>query len=560
MTQPSVDELHAHSITRFDGDASLVSREPSAPGGVLHFYFPSIYGRQSTVLPIDLPPRWTRAGDYILSSTIDHSAKWANAVAKAIGKVASLDWTVRDVAGSEQRTDRARSLLLNANKGKGWINFLTQFLTDYALTNNGGFCEVIWSTLEVRRGRNGQLQPVGRPLGIQHLDSVRCTRMHDVDLYPYRETLAAYWNIRPDEVHAGNFPVMYYDLWGRYHLLWRWQVGATSDLTSPRSELRGTGICAAHRVYQTIFKDASMERYLAEKITGSQPKEIHLVSGIMQSQFEAAMASSQDQARSRNQQQYRGVVVIPGIKPDAGITGHRIPIAEIPDGFEPQQEREDTRLEYANALGLPSRDLQPAPAGLNSGRTAEVEAEQAEDTGFSRFLKWWVHWAGSNLLPQTVEFVWEGESLSDKKAKAEVFDMRAKALTTLVEKGVLSAGQALQIMVDEELIPREFLPADDTTPQDELRDDEKPLEEGEAESVRVAETPATEPSLRDVLSGLKAPAVNPSESGYAEEGGPGTPHAVKADPAGGEITEDEISAIYDDALRWAEAALQRSEV
>lgn len=568
MTQPSIDELYSRSITRFDGDASLTSQEPSAPAGVLHFYFPSLYSRQVTTLPMDLPPRWTRTGDYILSSTIDHSAKWANAVAKAIGKVASLDWTVRDNAGSEQRAERARSLLLQANKGKGWVNFLTQFLTDYALTNNGAFCEVIWSTLEVRRGRNGQLQPVGRPIGIQHLDSVRCTRMHDIDLYPYRETIAAYWRIRPDEVRAENFPVMYLDLWGRHHLLWRWQVGAVSDMTSPRAELRGTGVCAAQRVYQTIFKDAGMERYLAEKITGSQPKEIHLVSGIMGKQFEDAMISSQDQARSRNQQQYRGVVVIPGIKPDAGITGYRIPIAEIPDGFDPQAEREDTRLEYANALGLPSRDLQPAPAGLNSGKTAEVEAEQAAETGFSRFLKWWVHWAGANLLPQTVEFTWEGERMADKEAKARVFDMRSKALTTLVEKGLLPRQHALQIMVDEDLIPREFLPADDTTPQDELRDDQKPrprrqewrFEEGEAERVRIAETPAAEPNLRDVLSGLKAPVVNPSENRYDESGEADEPHAVKADPAGGEITDTEIDAIYNDALRWAETALQRREV
>lgn len=546
-------DLLAHSVTRND-NIFLRSddRPPSPPGGVLHFNFIAAPYRQVTTLPMDLPLPWSRERDYVLASTTEHNTMWAGAVGWAISRIASLDWTVSDVAGSERRTERARQLLLQANMGAGWTAFLTQHLTDYLTTDNGAFTEVIWSTLKWRRDEAGRLQPVGRPLGIQHLDSFRCTRLNDNDLMPYREHLAEYWGIRPYEVNSRNFPVVYTDLAGRPHLLWRWQVGAISDMASPRLELRGTGKSAAARAYHAIFKDTAMERYVSEKIVGNQPKEIHLVSGIMQQQFEAAMSSSQDQTRSRNQQQYRGVVVIPGIKPDAGITGYRVPIAEIPDGFNPDTERTNTYNKYAVVLGLPKRDLQPAAAGLNSGQTAVVEAEQADGVGLALWKKWIVHWLNQSVLPATTQFEWTGDSISDQKSRAEVGKLRAETRKVQIESGEITPKQALQLAVDSEDVPPEFLP-EDGTPQNVLRDDQKPLEDGEAESVRIEETPAAEQTLRDVLSGLVS---EKAESGdqVAEE------TAEKAEDGIGTPESDPIDAVWSEAVKWARIALERRDL
>lgn len=506
--QPIPQDIQGQSVTRFDNLYERERPDPSAPAGVLHFYFPLQYGRQVSVLPLDLPPRWTRERDYILASTVDHNTMWAGAVAWAISRVAALDWTVKDQGGDEDRAERARKVLLDANLGQGWVTFLTQHLTDYLTTDNGAFTEVIWSTLRVRRDEAGNLQPVGRVLGIQHLDSVRCTRVNDTDLGPYAEQVAAYWGIRPDEVHARNFPVIYTDLAGRPHLLWRWQVGHISDMTSPRAELRGTGLCAASRSYHAIVKDANLERYVSEKIVGHSPKDIHLVSGIMPKQFEDATRGSLDQSRSENRQVYRGVVVIPGIKPDAAVSGYRIPIAEIPDGFDPEQERTNSYNKYAVNLGIPKRDLQPAPSGLNSGQTAAIEAEQADGTGLARWLKWFTHWINSSVLPASTGFEWTGESVTDQKAKAEVSKIRAETRKLMLESQQITPPQALQMAVDAEDVPAEFLP-EDGTPQDTLRDDEKPTEtrepaEGAPQAPQAPQRPAqpaTEagPTLNDVL-------------------------------------------------------------
>lgn len=533
--QPIPQDIQGQSVTRYDDLYERERPDPSAPAGVLHYYFPLTYGRTATILPLDLPPRWTRERDYILASTVDHNTMWAGAVAWAISRVAALDWTVKDNSGNEDRTERARQLLLQANMGQGWISFLTQHLSDYLLTDNGAFTEVIWSTLRVRRDEHGRLQPVGRVLGIQHLDSVRCTRLNDTDLGPYAPAIAEHWGIRESEVHARNFPVIYTDLVGRPHLLWRWQCGHVSDMTSPRAELRGTGQSAASRSYHAIVKDANLERYVSEKIVGHSPKEIHLVSGIMAKQFEDATAASLDQSRSQGRQVYRGVVVIPGIKPDAAVSGYRIPIAEIPDGFDPEQERTNSYNKFAVNLGIPKRDLQPAPSGLNSGQTAAIEAEQADGTGLARWLKWLTHWLNSSVLPASTGFEWTGESVTDQKAKAEVSKLRAETRKLMLESQQITPPQALQMAVDSEDVPPEFLP-EDGTPQTTLRDDEKPTDDA-GRSAMAPQAPEA--------------AQQPAEP--ATEAGP-TLNDVLRNKA--EAPEGLIDASWDDALTWAKLALQ----
>lgn len=561
-TVPSADELHSNSVTRYDNTYEQPPLPPSAVGGVLQFYFPLQYGRYVSVLPMDLPPRWTRRRDYTLASTIDHNTMWADAVAWAISKQASLDWTVDDKGGSERKAQRAQYLLLNANKGQGWTSFLTQHLSDYFLTDNGAFVEVIWSTEAIRRAPNGQIIPAGRVIGIQHLDSVRCTRVNDMDLYPYREAMADYWRISPDEVHSENFPVIYADMAGRYHTLWRWQCLDFVDMPSPRIELRGTGMCAASRAYHAIFKDAQMERYVSEKIVGHSPKEIHLVSGIMQQQFEQATRASLDESRSENRQVYRGVVVIPGIKPDAAVSGYRIQIAGLPDNFDAVTERTNSYNKFAKALGLPAGDLERAPAGLNSGKTAETEQGASKDTVMAQWRKAWTHKVNAWVLPASTQFSWSGNDLADQKLRAEIAYSRAQTWELLVKNAIITAPQALQLAVDHEDIPQEMLPKDEV-PQDALRDDQKPTEE--PEQGRPEGNPAPAP-------------VAPEQGAQPVTGQTAQPKTFQ-DLIGSKADEmieyvdgnsaallkittkaaDPIDAVWSDAVAWARAALAGDE-
>lgn len=462
-------ELLNQSVTRYDTAYRGADDPVSAPAGVLSLYFPALYGRAAGQLPMDLPLRWARRRDYILASTPDHNAMWAAAIAKAISKQCALGWSVEDKAQSERRVERARRILLGANMGSGWVSFLTQHLQDYLLTDNGAFIEIIRS----------EPHPRARVLGIQHLDSARCTRLNDEDLWPWRHPIAERFDCSPEDVHSHNFPAIYTDLPGRPHLLWRWQVICLVDQESPRIEHRGTGMCAASRAYPALFKDTAMERYVTEKITGNRPMEIHLVNGIQAQQLEGAVRAADEQQKSRGYVQYKGVIVVPAMKMDTAIGGYRIPISEVPDGFEPEKERTNTYLKYANAIGIAIRDLMPAPAGLNSGQTAIVEAESAEGTGLAAWRKQFLHVLNEWVLPESTEFGWDGTNLRDDKDRADIAKVRADTRKVMIDAGEITPAQALQMAVDAGDADDAFLPKDDETPNDLLTDDEKPLDEAE---------------------------------------------------------------------------------
>jgi hypothetical protein len=474
----AVQEAARRSITRYDSFARSVSQQ-QAPGA-LSLMFQTAKGPGVAALPIDPPVRWSRERDRVLQATLEQNDMWASAIARAITKQVARGWKVEDTGQSERRARKAQAILNSANKGNGWANFLGQHLMDFLTTDNGAFVEVVWSNPFIYRDTAGRLRPLGSVLTIQHLDSLRCTRLIDDDIVPYADyLLQLYPFLRREEVNSSLFPALYSDLAGRSHLLWRWQVFDVVDMPSARVEHRGTGLCAASRAYRSIFTTTGLERYISEKITGERVLEIHLVNGIGNKQMQEALEGAAAQQRARGMREFRGVVVIPATKMDANLSGYRIPIAEVPDGFSAEGERTEARLKFANAIGIPVRDLEPAPAGLNSGATALLEAERADGAGLSAWAAAISYALNQWVMPGPTEWRWQENTVRDERDAAEVAKTRASTRKVQIDSGEITAQQALQMAVDAGDAPQEFLPTD-ATPQDELENDEKPEEEREA--------------------------------------------------------------------------------
>jgi hypothetical protein len=64
-----------------------------------------------------------------------------------------------------------------------------------------------------------------------------------------------------------------------------------------------------------------------------------------------------------------------------------------------------------------------------------------------------------HVLPTQASFHWNEYDASAKKAKADLFNTYAGAVNTLTGGApVLTQKQGIQVMVDEEQLPKEFLP------------------------------------------------------------------------------------------------------
>lgn len=393
---------------------------------------------QSGALPPDLAGLTFGAMDKVLVTTLDEEPFWAGAVAIAVSKVASLAWEVN--GDIPLRVRKSQDLLLNADAGRGWVSFISKTLTDYLTTNNGCFIEIV-------RDTPSEDAPI---IGIIPLDSLRCRRTGD-----------------PDE------PVQYQDLKGALHNLKFYEVIEFADLPSSRATLFGSGRSASYRAYKAIYKMASIDTYISDKVSGRRPLALHLVRGINDPQLRSVLDTANAAADARGAIAYMGAIMaaIPG---DTDIPVSTIELASFPDNFNRKEEFDIGILAYANNLGLDPQDLQPLTGQpLGTGAQSQVLADKAKGKGLSSFKQQLIHALNKWVLPDltTLEFV--EKDWRDKKLQAEYNTAVESYVGDSVTKGIITADQGLQVMVDENIFDKAFLP-EDITPDETLTDTEKP--------------------------------------------------------------------------------------
>lgn len=422
----------------------------------------------SKFLPPDLDNLPFRDSDKVTIGTIDREALWAGAVAIALTKVSSLSWEVE--GDIPLRTKRGQELLLHSDAGRGWVSFISKILQDFLLTNNGSFIEV------VRDGKS----PSSQIIGLIPLDSMRCTRTGDPEI-----------------------PVTYTDLKSQVHELQFHEVIEFADMPSSRASLLGSGKCAAARAYRAIYKLASIETYISDKVSGRRPLAIHLVNGLNDLQLRSVLLTAQSEADARGAIAYMGAIMatVPG-ETTPGIA--TIPLADFPDNFNRKDELDIAVLSYANNLGLDPQDLQPLTGqALGTGAQSQVLAEKAKGKGLAAFRQQFTHLLNEYVLPDLTTFVFMEQDWRDKIQEADYNSKVESYVGDSVQKGIITADQGLQTLVDENVYDKALLPVD-ITPDDSLSDVEKP-EEGMGAVTPPAvipvevETPVTVPAIKETL-------------------------------------------------------------
>ena len=415
--------------------ANDYNKDPMA--GVLHFWFPQ--GNWGSAP--DLPPFWSAQRDAVLLSTMYRESMWESAVAIAISKKTTQDWKVdSDVP---LRAQRAQTMFLEMDSGKGWVSGLERHLQSYLLTGNGGHVEIVRAS-----GASGS-----RILGLVPLDPLRCLRTGDPDV-----------------------PLLYRDRMGVLHELKDYQTFHVTDMPDPQELWYGCGHCAAERAYYKIITMQGLEQYLNEKITGRRPTSLYIINGLATSQVEMAMRTAQEDAQGKGMANYMGAAVACVIDPTAPPGMIEIPFSKVPDGFAPVEERREAKLVYADALGMDVQELDPALASrgaLGTGAQSVVLAEKEKGKGMWSWDKKWSYNVNYHCLDDRTTFYFQENDLRDQAQKADILDKHATALDKLVTDGTLTGPQALNYLVDAEEMPKEYAPTD-MTPDEDLTDSEKP--------------------------------------------------------------------------------------
>lgn len=438
MTQ----EFLTKSVTA--GDLNVVASN----GTVIKYVVPFWNGLDGSAIPLppDLPEYWSWQRDIILRSTIHHEAMWAAALGIAVSKMASLAFEVDSAVAL--RAKRAQELLLKADGRRvGWVGFIAKQLRDFLTTDNGSFFEIVRATSALG----------SRIVGLRHLDSLRCTRTGD----PER-------------------PVIFRDRQNRYHVLRDHQVVMLSDMADPSELWYGVGVCAASRAYHAIYKLATIEWYLREKVSGLHPLSIYVVNGMMGQQIEDAVRSAEADKVSRGVTAYMGAVVV-GVPKDSPPEVVEIPLATLPDRFDRKQEFDLSVLTYADCIGIDVQDLQPLSGQpLGTGAQSQVLDDKQKGKGLSVWRQDFTHALNEYVLDEMTTFAFIEHDYRDQERSAQVKKAHADVSATRIKAGITTPQQELQILVDYDDLPKEFLPADQT-PGDSVSDTDKPEKEDAAQ-------------------------------------------------------------------------------
>lgn len=438
----------------------------AASGGVWQWVVvdPGAYASAAPSLPA--PGLATWSADRILAATLSLEDMWAGVVNQAVTKMAVRDFEINDSADSGLRIRKAQDLVMNFDGAVEYRAGLNKTAQDFLTCRNGCFIEVE----RVSKARNAKIR------ALWHLDAHRCRR-----------------------TGVAEYPVIYWDLLGRWHALRDDQVIFFADMPSPRAELYGVGRPAAERAFLTIIKLAAVETYFREKITGARALKLVFLSGagLNSKKVQQAIETSDEGMERKGHVVYKGAVVIP-TGDERPVSIAEVDLAGVADGFSVNDERRDAYLRYANDIGIPVQDIQPLSGqGLGTGTQTVILAEEGEGRGIAYFPKVLEDKLNWLIMPKTTTFQFKTNDLRDKEAQARVDGMKIDNLLKLkgtpTAPGIISEQQALNMASDEGLIPKEFLP-EDVTPEGTVTssgEQSKPVEAGDLA--------AQAPALADVV-------------------------------------------------------------
>jgi hypothetical protein len=437
--------------------ANSVKADDITTGKAYHFIMPfpgGMGGGEYRVLPRELPGRnryaYQTARDGIAFSTTRHAPQWGNAVTIAVAKAASRGWDIQ--SGVELRRKRWHALLMNSSASPafyGPTHFLEAHTRSYLLGGRAVF--------EVERERNPYMS---RVVAIHHLSPMRCVLTDDPQT-----------------------PVLYLDKKGVTHGMRYYDVGIVGDgVDATDGDALAGGMQfeeATARAYPKIILDAVINNYLYEKVSGSRPQIIYLIKGILDKTVTDAVNSAKESNAMKGLYAFMGAVVH-GVPGDTPLDMVEIPLASLPDGFDPQQLRDEINLVYCAAVGLDPNEIDPRLAtarNLGSGGQSAVLNEKMSGKGLRAWEEKFEDCINYVVADAATRFYFRERSTDDDLKLAQLKLARAQARKAMIDAGEITSEISRQMAVDDGDLDPRYLPESDKTPQTIIGDDDKPMDE-----------------------------------------------------------------------------------
>lgn len=355
-----------------------------------------------------------------------------SALSTMVARNMALRWVLD---GPEEAVAKAHSMLLSANQGAGFQDFIGRLSWDLYCADKGAFFELI-----------GKDRPEDECIGVQHLDSLRCHLTGDP-----------------------MTPVIYQDFKARWHYLKWFQVVHLVEMPSPIERVSGLQFCALTRILAMAQKWKSLQGIVAEKAGGRYTKRVSVVTGVDTQEINDAINKAQAEATERGQRYYMNPVVIGTLDPGRTASVADVDLAALPDGFSFDEEFKQVITLFAMGLLGDYQDLAPLPGG-NLGTSAQSQVLHMKSRGkgpglFMQLIEQIMNNRG--IIDQAVTWRFDEQDVEADKAQADLGSIRASARATMIASGEIDPIAARRLAVDAGDIPPEL--ADELDAREEQR-------------------------------------------------------------------------------------------
>lgn len=370
-----------------------------------------------------IPSWWSTARDKELRRFWKKSDHLSGAIYAMESKMTAIPCKVvaRDPSIHEhvQQADFMTEVVLRgAEFGRGWANFFAPFVEDMLTQDNGAFGEIL--------GAGPKTGPiVGAPFSVAHLDSARCQRTGNIE-----------------------YPVIYRDENNDSYKLHYSRVMFTSQMASPIREMYGVGFCAVSRAINVTQTLIDILIYKQEKL-GSRPmRELIITQGGLAPEdlagaFQLAARSMDNQGLSRYAK-----IVLAGLAalPDAAV--QRIPLSELPDGFDEETSITLGMAAIALALGVDARELFPAMSAGATRADALLAHIKQRGKGPGQIIQTTELLFDAKFLPPHLAFQFDFQDDEQDRQQAEIRNIRAEGTERNINTGALNTRVSREQMLE----------------------------------------------------------------------------------------------------------------
>lgn len=364
-----------------------------------------------------LPAKGTRERERELLRLYRHDDNmvFKGAISGLTKRVQSTPWEIK---GEPNQANYFQHVLMGSDFGAGWDSLLSKLIIGYSRADVGSFIELI--------APGSTIEPINTAItGLGVLDSLRC--------YPTGDP---------------EFPVIYYDAFGKMHAMHYTRVVRFVDMPEASEDAFYYGECALSRCVSPVTREILMARYIEQSLDDNPPPGIAIFKNLDDKAVRAAYARMEQQRATDAKGEWGKTLQLFGMQAEVEPTVQFISFTVPPDKFDFEKYTNLDVKQIALGIGVDIQDIwELTGSGMGTATQSEILHTKSKGRALGRILKG-LERSINQTLPEGMEFAFKYKDEEEDQANATLAQTWTGIGETLLRLGVGETVVA-QVMVNQ---------------------------------------------------------------------------------------------------------------